>query len=319
MSQPLYCARCGMPMQRRIVDDRERDVCPACGFILYRNPVPAVGVVVALDDKVVLVRRRYEPRVGCWALPAGFMELAESAEEAAARECHEETGLLVRVDHLLGVYSFGEGQGTGLLIIYAATVTGGELMAADDALEVGVFPPDALPSPMAFSTHVQAIERWRREARANQVLGESWAGPSLSRVRQFERADMAGVLDLLLRGVSSGEHAAVAAEALLRDRLSDPDRPVFVVDAGGTIGGVALLGLHQSPRGWYATLDDLVVGDEVRRQGLGTALVDYCAALAQARGCALILAALPEVDEGVQEFLSVCGFGSGATLARRLT
>jgi 8-oxo-dGTP diphosphatase len=109
MAEQVYCPRCGTLLERRHVDDRERDVCPACGFIFYRNPVPAVGVLVALDGKVVLVRRRYEPRAGCWALPAGFMELGESAEDAAIRECHEETGLLVRVDHLLGVYSFGEG------------------------------------------------------------------------------------------------------------------------------------------------------------------------------------------------------------------
>src|SRR6266511_434560 len=170
MAQTVYCPRCGTVMERRVVDDREREVCPACGFVFYRNPVPAVGVVVALEGEVVLVRRRYEPRAGCWALPAGFMELGESAEEAAARECHEETGLLVRVDHLLGVYSFGEGEGTGLLIIYAATATGGELAAADDATEVGVFAPDALPAPMAFSTHLQAIERWRREALAIEAL-----------------------------------------------------------------------------------------------------------------------------------------------------
>ena len=59
-----------------------------------------------------------------------------SAEDAAIRECHEETGLLVRVDHLLGVYSYGEGQRTGLLIIYAATATGGELVAAAPPIEV---------------------------------------------------------------------------------------------------------------------------------------------------------------------------------------
>src|SRR5689334_4545784 len=165
MTQPVYCPRCGALMERRVVDDRERDVCPACGFIFYRNPVPAVGVLVALDGRIVMVRRRYEPRAGCWALPAGFMELGESAEDAAIRECHEETGLLVRIDHLLGVYSFGEGQRTGLLIIYAATATGGELVAADDATEAGVFAPDALPAPLAFPTHLQAIERWRRETR----------------------------------------------------------------------------------------------------------------------------------------------------------
>src|SRR3982750_2817599 len=161
-----YCPRCGTLMEQRLIDDRDREVCPACGFIFYRNPVPAVGVVVALEGNVVMVRRRYEPRAGYWALPAGFMELGESAEDAAIRECHEETGLLVRVDHLLGVFSYGEGQRTGLLIIYAATATGGELAAAEDAPEGGVFALEALPTPMAFPTHLQAIDRWRRETRA---------------------------------------------------------------------------------------------------------------------------------------------------------
>src|SRR5690242_20242447 len=223
MSQPVYCPRCGTLMERRLVDDRDREVCPACGFILYRNPVPAVGVVVALDGKVVLVRRRYEPRVGCWALPAGFMELGESAEEAAARECHEETGLLVRVDHLLGVFSFGEGQGTGLLIIYAATATGGELVAADDATEVGVYAPDLLPSPMAFPTHLQAIERWRREARASEALTALGAQPQGLLVLYAERADIVPLLALLLDDLAAGDDRAIAAEALLHDRLADPD------------------------------------------------------------------------------------------------
>ena len=48
MTQTVYCPRCGTLMERRQVDDREREVCPACGFVFYRNPVPAVGVVVAV-------------------------------------------------------------------------------------------------------------------------------------------------------------------------------------------------------------------------------------------------------------------------------
>lgn len=316
MIQPVYCARCGAQMERRVLDDRERDVCSVCGYILYRNPVPAVGVVVELDEKVVLVRRRYEPRAGCWALPAGFMELDESAEEAAARECHEETGLLVRVDHLLGVFSFGEGQGTGLLIIYTATVVGGELAAADDATEVGLFAPEALPEPIAFSTHIQAIERWRREARAAKVMQDVEPHDGAFQLRYAERSDSAAILALLLPE-HEGDSMGVAAEALLQDRISDVDRPVLIASVGGVVGGVLLLGLHQLLRGWYATIDDLVVAPQLRRQGLGRALVTCAVALAQARGCTVAEAAL--LDPGAREFLTTCGFSSGASLARRLS
>src|SRR5205085_5685699 len=129
MYSPVYCPRCGSRMERRFTEGRDREVCPACGFVFYRNPVPAVGVVVALEDRLVLIQRKYEPQAGHWGLPAGYMELGESAEEAAIRECYEETGLLVQIDHLLGVYSFGEGEQSGLVIIYAATAVGGQLRA----------------------------------------------------------------------------------------------------------------------------------------------------------------------------------------------
>lgn len=312
MAQAVFCARCGAAMERRVLDDRERDVCPACGFILYRNPVPAVGVVVALEGKLVLVRRRYEPRAGCWALPAGFMELGESAEDAAIRECHEETGLLVRVDHLLGVYSIGEGERTGLLIIYAATTTSGELVAADDATEAGTFPPDALPEPMAFPTHVQAISRWRREQRASaQLLGAAGAGG----VRHATRTDVPAALDLLLGGRNWDDTGVVAAEALLHDRLDDPDKPVLVLEQDGHVAGVALLAFHQTLHGWYATLDELAVRAELRRNSLGRALVDAVAALARGRGCLRLQTAFDEPDPGVQEFLAACGFSASGALA----
>src|SRR5689334_17944395 len=230
MTQPVYCPRCGALMERRVVDDRERDVCPACGFIFYRNPVPAVGVVVALEGKIVLVRRRYEPRAGCWALPAGFMELDESAEDAAIRECHEETGLLVRVDHLLGVFSYGEGQRTGLLIIYAATATGGELVAADAATEAGGFGLEALPAPVAFPTHLQAIDRGRRETRAATAPYLSRTADGAITVRYASQPDAPAALALLLAGTAPDSAPYLAAEALLHDRLHDPDRPALLAE-----------------------------------------------------------------------------------------
>ncbi len=318
MTQPVYCPRCGTLMERRVIDERDREVCPACGFIFYRNPVPAVGVVVALEGKVVLVRRRYEPRAGCWALPAGFMELGESAEDAAIRECHEETGLLVRVDHLLGVYSYGEGQRTGLLIIYAATATGGALVAADDATEAGVFALDALPTPMAFPTHLQAIDRWRRETRADIAPYLARTAGDAIMVRYASQPDAPAMLALLLADLPPDSVTYIATEALLHDRLHDPDRPALLAEIDGTIGGVALLGLHQAPRGWYATLDDLVVAPALRRQGLGRALVEATASLARARGCTLLQLAFPAEDAGVRAFLSACGFGAGEALTLHL-
>ena len=311
MSAPTYCPRCGATLERRFAEGREREVCSACGFVFYRNPVPAVGVVVELEGQVVLVRRRYEPRAGFWALPAGFMELGESAEEAAIRECHEETGLLVQIDHLLGVYSFGFGEQSGLLIIYAATAAGGILAAGDDATEVGTFSLEQLPGSFAFRTHLQALDRWRRERRlaASLLLPPAAEGVV---VRYATHADAPAALELLLGGSYEDTERWRLADALFHDRLHAPDHPTLVAERDGTIVGTAILAFHQTLSGWQATLDDLVIAPAYRRRGLGAALVQAAIHLARIRGCTA-LAVLAAHDEA-RDFLVASGFAAGAAL-----
>jgi 8-oxo-dGTP diphosphatase len=152
-------------MEMRHVYGRERPVCPVCGHILFRNPTPVAGCIVEHEGGIVLIRRGVEPGLGMWGLPAGYMEWGESAEEAAARETMEETGLTVRIGRLIGVYSFGHplGIGSGVLIFYVATTLDGLLAAGDDAMDAAVFPPDALPENIAFPTHRAAIADYLRQ------------------------------------------------------------------------------------------------------------------------------------------------------------
>lgn len=160
-----YCPKCAHQLVEKLVDGRERLVCEKCGFIFYLNPKVATGTLIEEEGKVVLVRRGVAPRAGYWGLPAGYMELDETVEEAAIREAKEETGLEVELDELLGVYSFGgETQVGGVLILYAAHVVGGQVAPGDDATEVRLFSPDELPpdSEIAFATHRQALRHWRQ-------------------------------------------------------------------------------------------------------------------------------------------------------------
>lgn len=86
----------------------------------YRYPRPSVTVdivvltVVDADLKVLLIKRGQPPFEGAWAIPGGFVHVAEqddpgeSLEQAAARELSEETGLPADKVYLEQLYTFGE-------------------------------------------------------------------------------------------------------------------------------------------------------------------------------------------------------------------
>jgi 8-oxo-dGTP pyrophosphatase MutT (NUDIX family) len=65
--------------------------------------VPASGVLAVNDAGELLMQRRRD--TGHWALPMGKQEIGETATECAIRETHEETGVVVEVTGILGVYS----------------------------------------------------------------------------------------------------------------------------------------------------------------------------------------------------------------------
>lgn len=156
--EPTYCPRCATALEARPEHDILRPTCPACGYIWYRNPVPAAGVVLVEDANVLLVRRRYDPRAGAWCLPAGFMEAGETPEGTAIRETREETGLDVRLAGLFGVYAgFDDPRVRSVLILYRAEREGGTLQPGDDAIEAGWFPLADPPADMAFASHRQAL------------------------------------------------------------------------------------------------------------------------------------------------------------------
>ena len=163
--EPLrYCPHCTHPIEERQAFGRIRPACPSCGFIHFRDPKVGVSVLVEHDEQVVLVQRAIEPGLGQWCLPAGFVEWDEAPEAAAARECSEETGLLVaNLELLEATYYTQDFRGPGINLIYRAEVAGGTLRPGDDAAAVRWFSPAGLPPPgsIAFRSHVVALERWR--------------------------------------------------------------------------------------------------------------------------------------------------------------
>ena len=135
--------------------------CSGCNSIIYENPLPATCVVVSFPpDRILMVKRSIEPKLGQWCLPGGFIELDETPAEGALRELKEETGLTGNQPHLLGVtVTPGTIYKSILMVGYLVTDVQGDPHAGDDASEVGLFSLAGLP-PVAFSSHAQFIRQF---------------------------------------------------------------------------------------------------------------------------------------------------------------
>lgn len=104
-------------------------------------PSLTVDIIIEKDGGIVLVKRKNNPFKGSWAIPGGFVEYGETVEDAARREAKEETGLLVELKGLVGVYSDPERDPRGhvVSICYSAREKGGSLHPDTDAADVKVF------------------------------------------------------------------------------------------------------------------------------------------------------------------------------------
>jgi 8-oxo-dGTP diphosphatase len=133
------------------------------GYLPAQRPSLSVDVVIfSLRDrglKVLLIRRGHPPHKGKWAIPGGFVQVAESLEDAARRELEEETG--VREVYLEQLYTFGEPRrdprGRVITVAYFALV-GDEVAAraGDDAAAVAWYSIHELP-PLAFD-HAEIVQ-----------------------------------------------------------------------------------------------------------------------------------------------------------------
>jgi len=67
------------------------------------RPQVGVGILLVRNQKLLLVKRKYNPDAGYWSIPGGHLDLGERVEDAAEREALEETGFKVKVTNLAGI------------------------------------------------------------------------------------------------------------------------------------------------------------------------------------------------------------------------
>jgi ADP-ribose pyrophosphatase YjhB (NUDIX family) len=131
--------------------------CAACQRVIYSEPKLAAAAIIPFQQGIVLIKRGIEPAYGRWSFPSGYVNRGEVIERAVEREVMEETGLRVTAKWLVGLYS---SPGSPVALgVYHADVRGGELTAADEALEASVFSISCLPE-LAFEHDAQIVSDW---------------------------------------------------------------------------------------------------------------------------------------------------------------
>lgn len=154
-----FCPRCAAQLDSRVLKTGEppRLVCRTCAFVFFLDPKVAAGVVFSYSGGVLLVQRAIHPSYGKWVFPGGYVDRGETVESAALREVREESGLVVRLTRLLGVYSFPDNP--VIVVAYTGDVTGGSLKIDDESLAVRSFPPPEIPwDQLAFPSTVQVLK-----------------------------------------------------------------------------------------------------------------------------------------------------------------
>ncbi len=138
----------------------------------YARPALTVDCVVfGIDEnrlKILLIQRKFEPFMGSWALPGGFVDMDESLEVAARRELKEETQLSrVFLEQLATFGDVGrDPRGRTVTVAYYALAKPSDhsICAATDAAQVQWFPFDKLPA-LAFD-HKKIIDYARERLRS---------------------------------------------------------------------------------------------------------------------------------------------------------
>ncbi len=124
------------------------------------QPTLAVDSIILFEPgKIVLIKRRFPPFKDFWALPGGIVKYGESVEDALLREIAEETGLTVKINRLVGVYSNPnrDPRGHVVSICFLCEFLSGVLKASSDAAEISVFSVEEISSLQLAFDHLRMI------------------------------------------------------------------------------------------------------------------------------------------------------------------
>jgi 8-oxo-dGTP pyrophosphatase MutT (NUDIX family) len=102
---------------------------------------------------------------GFWCMPGGNMEPGESISDCAVREAFEETGLVVAVKRLVGIYSDPATYNVMrypdnsliqyVIVLFECEYVSGELRLSEEGTDLAWFDPDKLPENTLLSHRIR--------------------------------------------------------------------------------------------------------------------------------------------------------------------
>ncbi len=131
-----------------------------------RYAIVGVGAVVIRGSRILLVKRRYQPGKGLWAVPGGAVESGESLAQAVVRELEEETGLrgeprgVVWVDEVVVRDEGGRVKYHYILIDILIDNVVGEARAGGDAEDIRWFTLEDAASSSSVSRTTRRMVKW---------------------------------------------------------------------------------------------------------------------------------------------------------------
>ncbi|RLI05849.1 NUDIX hydrolase [Candidatus Bathyarchaeota archaeon] len=131
---------------------------------MKKTPTLASSTLIEQNGKILLIKRKYEPGTGKWALPGGLVEFGETVEEAAIREAKEETGLNIKIKKLLGVYNLitriksTKSERQYAIVCFQCVPKSFKLRPNHEVADIGWFKPETIKKLPLVSTTYLALK-----------------------------------------------------------------------------------------------------------------------------------------------------------------
>jgi ADP-ribose pyrophosphatase YjhB (NUDIX family) len=151
--------------------------------LTLKTPFAVVDTAVFDDQGRMLLIQRADDRL--WAMPGGACDVGEAPATGAAREVWEETGYIVEIDRLIGVFDSRLcSQRTGRHLyhfLFAGAPAGGEARTSIETLDVAWFSQKDIPWEALSPGHKARIRHalsWRADPTIPSFFDrEGWRPP----------------------------------------------------------------------------------------------------------------------------------------------